>query len=375
MYVLERKTGKPLFPIEERPVPVKNAVPGEQLWPTQPFPVKPEPFTRQIITENDLNTMVSDYPDILQRYRTLSHQGIYSPPTKEGTLIFPGYDGGGEWGGPAFDPKTGILYVNANEMAWVLNLIEIEENEVEEMTNLIAGETLFNHHCRSCHGSEALGSGDYPSLVGIERRYNHQQLNDLVTGGRRMMPGFAHLSKEEKDAIAAFVLDMESIKNLSYQGDLDKLESGPDNKEKIPQYGFTGYNKFLTKEGYPAISPPWGTLSAINLNTGNYEWKIPLGEFEELKKKGIPATGRENYGGPVITAGGLIFIAATADGKFRAIRKRDGKIMYEADLPASGVATPAVYEIDGKQFVEIACGGSKWGGKRGDAYVAFALPE
>jgi quinoprotein glucose dehydrogenase len=140
-------------------------------------------------------------------------------------------------------------------------------------------------------------------------------------------------------------------------------------------YGFTGYNKFLTKDGYPAIAPPWGTLNAIDLQTGKYLWKIPFGEFEELKKKGIPTTGRENYGGSVITAGGLLFIGATADNKFRAYNKRTGKLLWETTLPASGVATPAVYAVDGKQYVVIACGGSKWGGPNGDSYVAFSLPE
>lgn len=139
-------------------------------------------------------------------------------------------------------------------------------------------------------------------------------------------------------------------------------------------YGNTGYNKFLTREGYPAIKPPWGTLSAINLNTGDFVWQIPLGEFPELKRKGIPITGRENYGGPVVTAGSLIFIGATADSKFRAINKRTGQILWETDLPAPGVATPSVYSLNSKQYIVIACGGSKWGGPHSDAYVAFALP-
>lgn len=141
-----------------------------------------------------------------------------------------------------------------------------------------------------------------------------------------------------------------------------------------PSYSFTGYNKFLTKEGYPAISPPWGTLNAINLKTGEYEWKIPFGEFEELKEQGHPPTGRENYGGPVVTAGGLLFIAASVDGKFRAINKRTGEILLETDLPAPGISTPATYAVNGKQYVVVACGGGKWSGKAGDAYVAFSLP-
>jgi quinoprotein glucose dehydrogenase len=371
IFVFERATGKPLFPIVEKKMITNTPIIGEKLWPTQPFPVLPKPFARQILTENDLNTLVSDssQQDIKKRFKTYRSQGIYTPPTKEGTIIFPGYDGGGEWGGPAFDPESNILYVNANEMAWVLNLVENEPPVTTAQTNLEAGAALYNKHCMVCHGPERLGAGDYPSIVGVEKKYNLTQFTELLSTGRRMMPGFNHLSKEEKNAIGSFILDLKDEQAKPYTGKSEAKTA----KAAKPSYGSTGYNKFLTKEGYPAISPPWGTLNAINLNTGKYVWKVPFGEFEELKKKGVPTTGRENYGGPVVTAGGLIFIGATADGKFRAIDKKTGKTLFETDLPAPGVATPAVYEADGKQYVVIACGGSKWGGKSSDAYVAFTL--
>jgi quinoprotein glucose dehydrogenase len=255
-------------------------------------------------------------------------------------------------------------------MAWVLNLIENEAPKTAARTNLEAGAALYNKHCMVCHGPERLGAGDYPSIVGVGKKYNLNQFTELLSTGRRMMPGFNHLTKEEKIAIGSFILDLKSEQEKPYTGPSDVKTT----KKAKPSFGSTGYNKFLTKEGYPAISPPWGTLNAINLQTGKYVWKVPFGEFEELKKKGIPTTGRENYGGPVVTSGGLIFIGATADGKFRAINKKNGKILFETDLPAPGVATPAVYEVDGKQFVVIACGGSKWGGNSSDAYVALALP-
>ena len=140
-------------------------------------------------------------------------------------------------------------------------------------------------------------------------------------------------------------------------------------------YKIMGYTKFLTPEGYPAISPPWGTLNAIDLNKGELLWKQPLGEFEELRKKGVPATGAENYGGPVVTAGGIVFIAAARDGKIRAFHKRTGKLLWEYALPAPGFATPSVYTLNGKQFLVIACGGGKLNTKTSDVYVAFALPE
>ena len=376
VFVLDRETGNPVYPIEERTVPTAGAVAGEKLSATQPFPVKPEPFARQGMTEKDLNTLVSadSYQDILSRFRTYKSNGIYTPPSKEGTIVFPGYDGGGEWGGPSYDPETGIMYVNANEMSWVLNLVELENKSNSKKTNLEAGTILYKKHCMSCHGPERLGGGDYPGLIGVEKKYTVPQFKDLLSTGRRMMPGFNHLSKEEKEALASFVLDIKSSQKQIYAGNPATLKVSNEHSQR-PQYSFTGYNKFLTKEGYPAVSPPWGTLNAIDLNTGEYVWKTPFGEFEELKKKGIPTTGRENYGGSVVTAGGLLFIAATADGKFRAINKRNGKILFETDLPAPGVASPATYEVNGKQYVVIACGGSKWGGKNSDAYVAFAIND
>ncbi|WP_159442231.1 outer membrane protein assembly factor BamB family protein [Chitinophaga niabensis] len=372
VFVFDRETGKSLFPIKERPVPTNGAALGEKLSPTQPFPVLPKPFVRQVMTEKDLNTLVSDssYQDIRKRFKSYRSEGIYTPPTVKGTIILPGYDGGGEWGGPAVDPETNILYVNANEMAWVLNLVKQESGTRKSLTNLEAGALLYNKNCMACHGQERLGSGDNPSLIGVEKKYKFAQFSELLTTGRRMMPGFAHLSKTDKLAIGAFVLNLKSEQEKLYTGTTIKNE----NKAK-PSYGSTGYNKFLTKEGYPALSPPWGTISAIDLNTGEYYWQVPFGEFEELKKKGVPATGRENYGGPVVTAGGLIFIGASADGKFRALSKRTGKTLWETDLPAPGVATPAVYAVNGRQFIVIACGGSKWGGKSSDAYVAFALDD
>lgn len=372
VFLFERETGKPIYPIEERPVATNTNINKELLSPTQPFPVLPKPFARQTITDNDLNTITTDSEEVdqlKQRFSSYRSGSIYTPPSVEGTVILPGYDGGGEWGGPSVDPETNILYVNANEMAWVLNLVENDPAKELSVSVLEAGTALYAQFCRGCHGTQLQGSGNYPSIVDASKKYDKPRLLELLTTGRRMMPGFNNLSKEEKEAIASFVLNHTEEKKRKYIGVKRSASGSPS-----PLYGFTGYNKFLTKDGYPAISPPWGTLNAIDLTTGEYVWKVPFGEFEELKKKGIPTTGRENYGGSVITAGGLLFIGATADGKFRAFNKYTGKLLWETDLPAPGVATPAVYAVEGRQYVVIACGGSKWGGKRNDTYVAFALP-
>ena len=372
IFLFERETGKPLFEIDEVPVDTTTTLTQEKLWPTQPMPRLPKPLVRQSFDLADLNDIVSDsgYEDIKKRFLSYRSGKMFNPPSKQGTIILPGYDGGAEWGGPAFDPETKLMYVNTNEMSWVLHMVDNKPDNTKTKTNLEAGVHLYSQYCMSCHGPERLGGGDYPSIVGAEKKYNTQQFTQLLTTGRRMMPGFNNLTKEEKNAIATYVLNLKNEQKKTYTGPIKKEDGAPK-----ALYDFTGYNKFLTVEGYPAIKPPWGTLSAVNMNTGELVWKIPFGEFEELKAKGIAPTGRENYGGPVVTAGGVLFIGASSDGKFRAINKHTGKILLETDLPAPGVATPSVYEVNGKQFIVIACGGSKWGGKSSDAYVAFALPE
>jgi quinoprotein glucose dehydrogenase len=372
IFVFDRVTGKPLFPIEERPVLTNTPLVNEKLWPTQPIPVLPKPFARQTITENDLNNITtsdSAYKALQAEFRTYRSGAMFTPPSIEGTVILPGFDGGGEWGGPSVDPENNILYVNGNEMAWVLNMVENKPEQKKNRTNLEAGVSLYGKFCMGCHGPERLGGGDYPGILGVEKKYSKDQFTELLSTGRRMMPGFNNLDKKEKNAIATFILNIKAEQKQKY--------TGPDRKDDgLPPslYGFTGYNKFLTKDGYPAIGPPWGTLNAINLNTGEYMWKQPFGEFEELKAKGIPTTGRESYGGPVVTAGGVLFIGGTADKKFRAYNKRDGKLLWETTLPAPGLATPSVYTVNGKQFVVIACGGTKWDNRSwNDTYVAFAL--
>jgi quinoprotein glucose dehydrogenase len=228
---------------------------------------------------------------------------------------------------------------------------------------------LYLQQCMSCHGKQLEGAGNFPSLINAKAKYTEPQLYDLLASGRRMMPSFAQLTVEEKQAIATFVLKLDSSYKKPYQG-----KPKPTNIYDDPPYRSTGYHKFLSKEGFPAIAPPWGTLSAVNLSTGNIQWQIPLGEYAELTAKGVPITGAENYGGPVVTAGGLVFIAATADAKLRAFNKANGKLLWQYQLPAAAFATPAVYSIMGKQYIVIACGGGKLHSRSHDSYIAFALP-
>ena len=371
IFLLDRKTGLPVYPVNETPVPTESELIGEKLSPTQPIPSFPKPFARQSLTENDLNHLVSpsSFEDIKARFENYHSGNLFEPPSKAGTIIFPGFDGGAEWGGPAYDPETHILYINANEIPWVLTMVDVKNKVEKSETNLQAGQRLYNINCMNCHGQERQGGGNYPSLVGVNKKYDQQQFADLVASGRRRMPAFNQLSKAEIDALASFILDKKTEQNKKFVA----METTNDSWLHLP-YSSTGYNKFFTKEGYPADLPPWGTLSAVDLNTGEFIWKDALGDYPELKAKGLH-TGTENYGGPVVTAGGILFIAATSDSKIRAFNKRTGKRLWEADLPAAGFATPSVYEADGKEFLVIACGGGKLHKASGDAYVAFALEK
>ncbi|HXB44018.1 MAG TPA: PQQ-binding-like beta-propeller repeat protein [Puia sp.] len=370
VFLFERTTGKPIYPIEEKQVPVQTSLVGEKPAPTQPWPSLPLPFVRQTLNEKDLNTIVPDssYKEIKTRLSSYKTGLMFNPPSKEGTVIFPGYDGGAEWGGPALDPSTGIMYVNANEMPWVLTMVDVKSKADANETNIQAGQRLYSETCIACHGAQRQGSGNYPSLIGAEKKYTEEQFLQLVSRGRRMMPSLNQLSESEKKALASFILDEKSKQKEKFLPPAIPV----DEWYKLPYIG-TGYTKFLTKEGYPAVMPPWGTLNAIDLNTGQLVWKDTLGDYPELKARGIHS-GTENYGGPALTAGGLLFIAATSDAKFRAYNKRSGQLLWETDLPAAGFATPSVYEVDGKQFIVIACGGGKLEKRSGGTYVAFALP-
>ncbi|MCC5908043.1 MAG: PQQ-binding-like beta-propeller repeat protein [Balneolaceae bacterium] len=365
VFVFNRDTGEPLFPMTEEEVPPSD-LRGEEVWPTQPVPVKPEPFARQEFREEDI-TNISDqsHQAVLERYREIRTENRWDPPSKEGTLIFPGFDGGGEWGGAAFDPETGILYVNSNEMPWILEMVETDA----VADGLSRAERIYSLNCAACHGSNRTGAqhGANPSLVDIGDRMDFNELFDVIYNGRGVMPTFNYLTDDEIELLIEFLKDP----------DAPEVDAAEIDMSRAPDvlYTHTGYNRWFDPEGYPAIKPPWGTLNAIDLNTGEHIWNIPLGEFEELTERGIPQTGTENYGGPVVTAGGLLFIGATKDEKFRAYHKSNGELLWETDLPAGGYATPAVYEVNGRQYVVIAAGGGKMGTKPGDTYVAFALPD
>lgn len=374
VYVLNRDDGTSIFPVEERPVPTENGLPGEHPYPVQKFPLKPEPLSHQVFTEDmitDLSPESNTYiKDLFEKYR-VDHK--FSLPSEKGTLMF-GYSGGAEWGGNATD-LDGILYQNSNDDPWILVMQDAEVRR-KEMEKVTTGEGLYGMNCAMCHGMDKKGTTEFPGLVGIGDRLNLQQVESILESGVGRMPSFRHVSQENRKAIASYILNLPSEAHQSAKNEsTGKVVSDSVEKEKFgyePKYVPKVWKKLTDQNGYPGIKPPWGTLNAIDLNTGDYLWRVPLGEYPELTEKGIPITGTESYGGPIVTASGLVFIAGTRDEKIRAFDKKTGEVIWEHPLTAAGYATPITYEVNNKQYVVIAAGGGR-GGKTASDYIAFTL--
>jgi glucose dehydrogenase len=454
VFLFDRVTGKQLFPIEERPFPASD-VPGEVASKTQPIPVAPAPYARQLLTADTLTTRTPEAHDwALQQFKTFRSEGLFVPLSLDKqTVIFPGFDGGAEWGGPAVDPKSGIIYINANDLPWTggleavksgspgqtlyqvqcavchgsnrqgnppafPSLVDIDkrltpaqitdtihqgkgrmpgfptvqDTRLEQLLDYLkhggddapvvatdnggtdpAGAPVYAKNCAICHGDDRLGApSNYPGLLGARSRLSDAQILAILHDGKGRMPAFPKLTTTDTTALLRYLGP--PVQVVAPSSDKQELAAGPSSTN--PKYTFTGYKKFLDPEGYPAVAPPWGTLNAIDLNTGKFLWKIPLGQYPELVAKGMTATGSENYGGPILTAGGVLFIGATIyDHKLRAFDAKTGKLLWEGDLPFAGNATPATYMIDGKQYVVIATSNARNAkGPQGAAYVAFALP-
>ena len=354
LYVFNRLDGTPLFPIEYHSYPA-STVPGEVTAREQGLPTKPLPFSRQRLTEDLLTTRTPEaHQWALEHFRTFISNGQFIPASlgKE-TVMFPGWVGGGEYGGAAVDPETHILYVNANDDALTTGLVKTAGG--------VGGHALYASQCAACHGGDRAGSPpSIPSLIDVGQRLTPAEILDVLEHGRGRMPSFAALPIAQREGITKFLLHSEDEEAAS---------------SSTSTYNTTGYHMFVDPEGYPAVATPWGTLNAINLDTGDYVWKIPFGDYPELAAKGVKNTGSESFGGPVITAGGLVIIAATAfDRKMRIFDKANGKLLWETTLPFSAIATPATYQVNGRQFIVIASGGGRdRRAKTGGVYVAFTL--
>ncbi len=374
VFIFNRVTGEPLFPIEEKEYP-SSKLEGEQAFKTQPLPTKPAPFARQLLTENDLYdpnrpAFVDDFvdkdqnidpPTVLEKFKGVTSNGQFIPIDTTGVMLYPGADGGAEWGGAAIDPRDGVMYVNSNEMAWIVRMKKVGGSDG---TNANFGASLTQIHCARCHGGELQGLAGIPELQNVKERFSADSIASIISNGKGAMPSMPNLADHEIAGITNFLLGMEQEKDHRVE------ESNID----VP-YAVAGFGRFKDDRGFPVVKPPWGTLNALDLNSGEYLWQIPLGHEEAFDDPEYPVSGTENYGGPVITSGGVLFIAATRDEKLRAFNMKTGELLWEDELPAGGYATPATYEVDGQQFLVIACGGGKMGTMSGDEYRAYALPN
>ena len=368
LFMFDRETGVPIFPVYEYPVPHSD-VPGEETWPTQPIPVKPQPLVRQAITEADLTNITPEaHAYALQLFKRYRSGSIYTPPSLQGTITMPSHLGGAEWHGASFDPQLNVLYVNVNEIPTINRLRPVYgdgtgggrggqggQNQAQ------MGRQIYETSCMVCHGSDRKGNPPaVPPLLNLD--LSREEYRNVITGGRNSMPAFRQFRAPELAALAAFVKSPPT--------------TAPIGSPTAHRYTIDGYPQFTDAQGFPAISPPWGTLNAVNLATGDILWKVPLGEYPALAAKGIHNTGTMNFGGVVATPGGVLFIAATADEKIRAFETHSGRVLWESQLPAGGYATPSVYMVNGKEYVAIAAGGGgKNATKSGDSIVAFALPD
>lgn len=361
-YVFDRETGEPVWPILETSVP-QSSLPGESTSPTQPIPSLPEPFMKMVFEESDILDLEPNWKeDVKSQLANALMGNAWLPPNAENPIVlFPGMDGGAEWGGAAFDPEEQVFYVNANQIPWIIAMTPNAKFENK-------GQSVYTNYCGNCHGLDRKGNPpSIPSLLDVSTKYTADELDQLLQKGRGAMPAFDYITKENRSVLIEYLLGQKAEEG-------DKKELSSENSQLFPRYYMDGYKRLMTKDGLYGSNPPWGLLTAIDMKTGLKKWQIPLGEIDSLSAIGFAPTGTENYGGPVVTAGGLLFIAATKDEKIRAFDKKTGELLWQAELPAAGHATPAVYEENGKQYLVIACGGGK-GTKSGDSYVAFALPE
>ncbi len=366
LFLFDRITGEPVFPIEEKEVPASR-IPGEAAWPTQPFPQKPDPYARQDLTRADLTQRTPlAYREALSQFEALRFEGLFTPPDSQGTLMVPGSRGGSEWGGLAYDPMTDWVYLNANESPEIAKVQKGVSDRLYGETFYDYGAKIYATHCSACHGDDRSGQDPlYPSLLGVTESMDSVTLVKRIKYGQGRMPSFAFLRKDAIKGIVAFLSQSEGVDPVVK---IDTTEADSDHYQNI-----TAYSHITTSDNLPIIKPPWGVLHAIDLSSGDYVWTVTLGDHPEARQPGDPPTGSESYGGPMVTAGGLVFIAATRDQKFRAFDKATGSILWETTLPGGGYATPATYWHDGHQYVVLSVTHGR--DQPEGSIMAFALPE
>ncbi len=388
VWVFDRDTGKPLWPIEERPVP-KSKMPGEETWQTQPFPTQPPPFARQAFTVNDLSPFLEPGErEALRRQMLAAHNdGLFTPPGLEDTVEMPGNNGGANFGGAAADPAHGLFYIVSKDLPSMLKLTLAPPAAppvagAAPVPAETRGQALFQANCALCHGVNRDGKPPgIPSLVDVHARLSDQQIAEIVHYGKAPMPSFSQLSAPEVDAIVAYLAHPERAPATASVTAAAAAPVDPANAHYRSGFGF-----MFAQSGLPVIAPPWTTLTAYDLNTGKIRWQEPLGDVPELAAQGHPNTGTHYPKvGPVVTAGGLIF-TGSRDRKIRALDAATGKVLWQTEVGAAMEGMPAVYQIDGREYL-VFCAAARATTRthatpghpaatdsiHGE-YIAFALP-
>lgn len=370
LFLLDRVSGKPIFPFRLRRAPVSK-LPGERTGEYQPDPELPEQISRMEFDPADITTRTPEAREFVLKIVERSTYGFYEPFTEGKPNLFIGSRGGAEWSGAAVDVPTGRLYVTSNRWVSKITVLKNDERDRDPRYPPSAGEKHYELHCAPCHGPNRAGLGMAPPLLALKTRLSDADVLALLATGRAAMPPNLVLDAQQKKELLDFLFRRNQPPSRGAGS--DGAQEGESAK-----YVFDGF-KFLTDhEGFPGINPPWGLLNCYDLSTGKILWRVPLGELEQLTRQGVPKTGSQNLGGASVTAGGLVFVAGTEDEKLRAFDADTGEELWSAKLPFAGTAAPAIYEVDGREFVVItATGGGRVGGASGpgDAYVAFALKK
>lgn len=378
LYILDRETGEPVYPIEERAVPASD-VPGEHVWPTQPYVLKPKPYSKQFITPNDLSNISPAAHDSAVRYfNSLRYDGLFTPPSVRGTFVYPGTIGGSEWGGAAYDPESSIIYLKSNESPELSKLVKVEDDKNNAPVN---GREIYMTYCAVCHKADMKGEEPmYPSLFSLKDRLTEDQALTRIREGAGKMPPFKAVLGSKEKALIDFLYgrnqrtqkdyDVDEMKrNLSILGD----SSGKTNDTTDVYINIAAYAIMRDAEGNPFIQPPWSTLNAIDLNTGEYVWTVPAGNNDSLQKKGAPPTGATGSPGPMVTKGGLIFLGGSRDKRFQAYDKDSGKVLWDIKLPGTATSIPSTFMSKGKQYIAVSVAGTRE--KPAGGVMVFALPD
>ncbi len=366
LYLLDRKTGKPLFPVEEKPVPASD-VPGEHAWPTQPVPLKPAPFAIQSVSEKDIAFYnQASYDSMVKQFRSWRYEGIFTPPSLRGTLMTPGTIGGAEWGGGAFDKETGVLYVKSNHAPEMNQLTVVDNNATSNINQgYEMGREIYNTYCAGCHKPDRKGGEpNYPSLIDIGKKLSENALIEKIKKGGGKMPPFESVIKGKEASIVAYLFQKRDRKAARSSVQLKEIQNnraalvqpGDSSNSSTTYLNLSAYSLLKSPEGNPFFKGPWGVLHAIDLNSGEYVWSVPVGNYTDLQK-GETRTGAESTAGPIVTAGGIVFSSGSADKTLQAFDKSNGKLIWETTLPATGTSTPAMYRVKGKDFLVLSVAG------------------